>query len=147
MFLEKQSVSNQLANKMMARAKQTAQELGIGINITVVDAGGQLLAFERMDNAPLLSIEISQNKAYSAAAFGVPTHEWYPMIKDTPQLKHGIVHTPRLVIFGGGYPIFNGETLAGAIGVSGGTEEEDQLCCQAALELLENSQYDNKGAE
>lgn len=137
MFLEKQSVSNKLANEMIERAKQKAEKLGIEINITVVDAGGQLLAFERMDNAPLLSIEISQNKAYTAAAFGIPTHEWYPMIEHTPQLKYGIVHTSRLVIFGGGYPIFNEGILAGAIGVSGGTEEEDQLCCIEALKLLE----------
>lgn len=138
MFLEKQSVSNQLAGQMIDRAKQKAEELGIAVNIAVVDDGGQLLAFERMDYAPLLSVEISKNKAYTAAAFGIPSHEWYPMIADTPQLKHGIVHTSRLVIFGGGYPIFHEGKLAGAIGISGGTEEEDQQCCLEALKLIES---------
>lgn len=139
MFLQRLSVSNRLATEMAAEAKRKAEELGIHVNIAVVDSGGQLVTFERMDDAPLLSIEIAQNKAYTAAAFGIPTHEWYPMIESVPQLKHGIVHTSRLVIFGGGYPIFHNDKLAGAIGVSGGTEEEDQLCCLAALKLTENS--------
>ncbi|MBA4538027.1 heme-binding protein [Bacillus aquiflavi] len=144
MFLEKLSVSNRLATQMVNEAKKKAEQLGIHVNIAVVDSGGHLLAFERMDHAPILSIEIAQNKAYTAAAFGIPTHEWYPLIEHTPQLKAGIVHTSRLVIFGGGYPIQIGNKLAGAIGVSGGTEEEDQLCCEAALRLIENSVYTSK---
>lgn len=139
MFLEKLSISNQLAMQMIEQAKKKAEQLNIHVNIAVADSAGQLLAFSRMDHAPLLSIEIAQNKAYTAVAFGIPTHEWYPLIESTPQLKHGIVHTSRLVIFGGGYPIYVGEKLAGAIGVSGGSEEQDQLCCLAALKLIENS--------
>jgi len=135
-FITKQSLSNEAAQLMVEAAANQAKKLGISVNIAVVDDGGHLVAFSRMDHAALLSIEIAQNKAYTAAAFGIPTHKWYDMIKDHDALRTGIVHTDRLVVFGGGYPIFSGETLAGAIGVSGGSEEEDMACCQAALDSI-----------
>lgn len=138
-FLDEKRISNELAWNLIQAAQQKAEELGIAVNITVVDQGGNPIAFSRMDQAPILSIKISQNKAYSAAAFGIPTHEWYEQIKDQPSLKLGIVHTENLIIFGGGYPIWTDGQLAGAIGVSGGTEEEDRLCCEAALKLLEKT--------
>ncbi|HZG70615.1 MAG TPA: heme-binding protein [Chondromyces sp.] len=136
MFLEQKTISSKSAQLMVQAAMEKAKELGIAVNVSIVDAGGNLLAFSRMDGAPLLSIEISQNKAYTAAAFGVPTHEWYDMIKDDPALKTGIVHTNRLTVFGGGYPIRYENQLTGGIGVSGGSAAEDQACCEAALEIL-----------
>ncbi|MEJ9212179.1 heme-binding protein [Bacillus smithii] len=138
-FLDEKRISNELAWKLIQAAQKKAEELKIAVNITVVDQGGNLIAFSRMDRAPILSIKISQNKAYSAAAFGIPTHEWYEQIKDEPSLKLGIVHTENLVIFGGGYPVLVEGKLTGAIGVSGGTEEEDRLCCEAALNFLRES--------
>jgi uncharacterized protein GlcG (DUF336 family) len=136
-FLQQKSISSDLAKKMIDKAVQKAEELGVKVNIAIVDQGGNLKSFFRMDEAPLLSIQIAQNKAYTAAAFGIPTHQWYDMIKDEPSLRLGIVHTEKLVVFGGGYPIYDGNDLAGGIGVSGGSEEEDRLCCEAALSLLE----------
>jgi uncharacterized protein GlcG (DUF336 family) len=136
-FIEQKSLSNKYAQLMIMEAEKKARELGVAVNIAVVDQGANLIAFSRMDKAPLLSVEISQNKAYTAVAFGLPTHDWYNLIKDEPALKLGIVHTDRLVVFGGGYPIYDGEHLAGGIGVSGGSEEEDRLCAEAALKLIE----------
>lgn len=135
-FLEKKVITNRAAQRMIEAATEKAEELGIQVNIAVVDDGGHLVAFSRMDHAPILSIEIANNKAYTAAAFGIPTHEWYDVIKDDEALKAGIVHTERLVIFGGGYPIRHEDTLVGAIGVSGGSSEEDQACCLAALDIF-----------
>ncbi|MGG1659117.1 GlcG/HbpS family heme-binding protein [Brevibacillus sp. NRS-1366] len=135
-FIEKKTISNELAQQMILAAKAKAEELQVAVDIAVTDTGGHLIAFSRMDSAPLLSIDIAQNKAYTAVAFGLPTHEWYPLIEKQPALKAGIVHTPRLVVFGGGYPIFHNKKLAGGIGVSGGSEEQDRLCCEAALRLL-----------
>ncbi len=114
-----------------------ASQLGIKINVAILDDGGQLVHFHRMDQAPILSIEIAQNKAYTAVAFGLPTHEWYPLIQKEPPLREGIVHTPRLVIFGGGFPIKIEGDVIGGIGVSGGSTEEDIACCLAALSLIE----------
>ena len=136
-YLEKYAISNELAKKMIDAAEQKAKELGIAVNITIVDDGGNLVSFSRMDHAPLLSVGISQNKAYTAIAFGKPTSEWYPMIKDEPALLNGIVHTPKLVIFGGGFPIKVDGKIIGGIGVSGGSAEQDELCCEAALKRIE----------
>lgn len=124
---------------MIQKAVERAKEIGVCVNVAVVDSGGHLLSFIRMDGAPLLSVEIAQNKAYTAAAFGIPTHEWYEVIKEEPSLKVGIVHTERLTVFGGGYPVFDGACLAGGIGVSGGTLEQDMSCCQAALEIIKGA--------
>lgn len=133
---EKKAITQQVVMKMLEAACQKADELGIKVNVAITDDGGNLKGFIRMDGAPLLSAEISQNKAYTASAFGKPTSEWYPMIKDEPELLHGIVHTNRLTIFGGGIPIYFGDQLAGGVGVSGGSAEEDSLCAESALSVL-----------
>ena len=95
-----------------------------------------LKAFERMDGASQLSIDISQNKAFTAASFRLPTHVWYDFIKDDPPLLHGIVHTPRLIIFGGGFPIVESGQVIGAIGISGGHYSEDMEVAKAALAAI-----------
>ncbi len=137
-FVESKNISLELANKILEAAWAKGEELGIPFSIAVVDKPGNLKAFQTMDGAPVLSIDIAQNKAFSAAAYNRATHEWYDRIKDDPPLLHGIVHTPRLVIFGGGYPIkINGE-LVGGIGVSGGHYTHDMQVCEAGLAVLES---------
>lgn len=137
-FVESKNISLELANKMMEAALAKAEELGMPFSIAIVDKPGNLKAFSAQDGAPILSLEIAQNKAFSAAAYNRPTHEWYDRIKNDPPLLHGIVHTNRLVIFGGGYPIkINGE-LIGGIGVSGGHYSHDMQVCEAALEVVKN---------
>jgi len=108
-------------------AETRAQLLGVPVNIAVVDLAGALLAFARLDGAPLLSGSIAQDKAYTVAAFnGVPTHAWFGFIEAEPALREGIVHRDRLVIFGGGVPVTVDGTFVGAVGVSGGTAEQDR---------------------
>ena len=137
MLYQKFAITQSLALKILEAVTNKAEELEIKINAAVVDEGANLKAFIRMDEAALLSSEIAQNKAYTAAAFGKPTHEWYPMIKDEPALLTGIVHTKKLVVFGGGIPLTVGGIIVGGIGVSGGTSEEDVLCAQAGLAVFE----------
>ena len=139
MLYQKFAITQSLALKILEAITNKAEELGIKINAAVVDEGANLKAFIRMDEAALLSSEIAQNKAYTAAAFGKPTHEWYPMIKDEPALLTGIVHTKKLVVFGGGIPLTVGGIIVGGIGVSGGTSEEDVLCAQAGLAIFEKN--------
>jgi uncharacterized protein GlcG (DUF336 family) len=134
--IESKNISLALANKMLEAALAKGQELGIPFSIAIVDKPGNLKAFYAMDGAPVLSLEIAQNKAFSAAAYNRATHEWYDRLKDDPPLLHGIVHTPRLVIFGGGYPIKINSELIGGIGVSGGHYSHDMQVCEAALEVL-----------
>ncbi|WP_289135790.1 heme-binding protein [uncultured Brevibacillus sp.] len=136
-YREKKTISSEMGNQMAEAAVKQAKQLGIKINVAIVDEGGLLVHFRRMDQAPILSIEIAQNKAYTAIAFGLPTHEWHPLIRNEPALREGIVHTPRLVVFGGGFPIKIGEEIIGGIGISGGSADEDMACCQAALSLIQ----------
>jgi uncharacterized protein GlcG (DUF336 family) len=92
--------------------------------------------YKRMDGAPKLSIEIAENKAFTAASYSMPTHIWYEFIKDDPPLLHGITHTPRLIIYGGGFPIVLEGEVVGAIGISGGHYKQDMECARAALAAI-----------
>jgi uncharacterized protein GlcG (DUF336 family) len=118
-------------------AAARAAALGVSVNIAVVDLAGGLLAFARLDGAPLLSGSIAQDKAYTVAAFnGVPTHAWFGLIEAEPALREGIVHRDRLVIFGGGVPVTVDGTLVGAVGVSGGTAEQDREIAEAGASAV-----------
>jgi len=120
------------AQRALGAGVAHASELGIAACVAVADRSGHLLAFARMDGAPLLSASIAQDKAYSVAAFeGLPTHEWYQLIKDEPALLHGIVKTDRLVIFGGGAPVIVDGQLVGAVGASGGSADQDRMVAEA----------------
>lgn len=135
---QKQSVSADLARRMIIAAEEKARELGVPMNIAVVDESGVLKAFSRMDGAALLSVQIAQDKAYTAAGFGMPTHGWFDFIKDDPPLAAGAPSgIDRLVIFGGGYPIAVDGAVVGAIGVSGGHYTQDQQVAEAGLAVVD----------
>jgi uncharacterized protein GlcG (DUF336 family) len=138
-FYEKPSITREIVMKMLDAACEKAEELGVAVNVSVVDEGANLKGFVRMDGAALLSSGISQNKAYTAAAFGIPTSEWYPLIEKEPPLLHGIVHTDRLTVFEGGIPLYINNQLAGGVGVSGGSAEQDGMIAAAAVEVLNQS--------
>ena len=129
----KQSISAAVAQKMVAAAVAKAEELGVGQVVAILDESGLLKAFCRMEGTPLVSIEASQNKAYTAL-LGMPSQDFFDSIKDAPALVAGVPHLPRIVTFGGGLPIRSGDAVVGAIGVSGGTVEQDIACAQAGLD-------------
>lgn len=131
--LTTQVISNALADQLMAGAVAKAEAMGVPMCIAIVDPAGVLVQFKRMDRAPLLSVGIAQDKAYTAVSFGMPSHEWHDFIKNDPPLLHGIVHTPRLVVFGGGYPVKVDGAVVGGIGISGGHYSHDMEVAQAAL--------------
>ena len=134
--LTKSSITSEGALEAIRAAERKAAEIGVPMCIAVVDESGVLKAFSRMDGAALLSVDIAQDKAYTAVSFGIPTHGWFDFIKDDPPLLHGIVKTPRLIVFGGGYPITVDGAVVGAIGVSGGHYEQDMVVAQAGLAAL-----------
>ncbi len=136
MTIVKHSIDAEMAEKAVMAAAKKAVELNLKMCIAISDETGDLKAFRRMDGAPKLSIQISQDKAYTAASFSMATHAWFDFIKDDPPLLHGITHTPRLVVFGGGFPIvIDGEAI-GAVGVSGGHYSQDMECARAALAAI-----------
>ena len=81
--VKKHSISSELAQKMVAAAVAKARDLGVCENVTILDDGGNLKAFSRMDGAPILCIEMAQNKAYTAL-FGVSTQEFFDFIQGDP---------------------------------------------------------------
>jgi uncharacterized protein GlcG (DUF336 family) len=133
---QKASITAEAAQRMIAAAELKAIEMGRPMVIAVVDGDGTLKAFTRMDGAPLLSVQIAQDKAYTAISFGMATDEWHEFIKDDPPLLHGIIKTDRLVVFGGGYPIKTDAGIIGGIGVSGGHYTHDMEVAQAGLAAL-----------
>jgi uncharacterized protein GlcG (DUF336 family) len=133
----KRSITTEAATRMLDGAAQAAEAKGTPMTIAVVDEAGVLKAFRRMDGAALLTVDIATDKAYTAVSFGMPSHAWYDFIKDDGPLLHGIVKTPRLVVFGGGYPIMDDGVMVGGIGVSGGHYSQDMEIAQAGLAALE----------
>src|ERR1700680_5230324 len=83
--IKKHSISFELALKMVNAAVKKAKELGVSENVVILDDGGNLKAFSRMDGAPILCIEMAQNKAYTAL-FGVSTQDFFNFIKGDPSL-------------------------------------------------------------
>jgi uncharacterized protein GlcG (DUF336 family) len=134
--VEKHSISSELAQMMVDAAVTKASELGVSENVAILDDGGNLKAFFRMDGAPIPSIEMAQNKAYTAL-FGVSTQDFFNFIQGDPSLLAGIPTLARIAAWGGGFPIkVNGEVV-GAIGLSGApTVQNDVDCASAALALL-----------
>lgn len=125
------------ARRVIEVALDAAEVEGVDICAAVTDPGGNLVAFARMDGAPLLSARIAQDKAFTVSSFnGLATHDWYDLIASEPALLHGIVHTERLVIFAGGVALHVGQQQVGAVGVSGGSAEQDRGIAEAAAAAL-----------
>lgn len=124
----------ELAQRAAQGAVRHASAIGVRINVSVLDGGGNPLAFLRMPGAPLHSISISEDKAYTAVSFGVPTSGWESELRSQPDaVRQGLPLRPRFVMFGGGVPILAGQLVAGAIGVSGASEQQDEECAMAGL--------------
>lgn len=125
------------ARKAVDAALAKATDMGGLFCIAVTDPSGDPIATARMDGAPRLSAGIALNKAFNVAGFGgMPSGNWWNLIKDEPALVHGITHTPRLIVFGGGVGIFVEGALVGAIGASGGSATEDTEVAQAGADAL-----------
>jgi glc operon protein GlcG len=137
-FTAEPTITWEAARLVLEVAAAHAQSLGVPVCIAVADRAGHLVAFARLDGAPLLSAQLAQDKAYTVAAFGgVPTHDWWNMIRDEPPLLHGIVKTDRLIVFGGGVPVRADGALIGAVGVSGGSAQQDQAVAEAGAAVIE----------
>ena len=132
------SITLELAQEIVNRAVNQAVEDGGAFVVSVVDESGIQKAFARMDGAPLLSVQIAQDKAYTAAGFGLPTDGWFDFIKDDKPLRVGApTGIDRLIVFGGGYPITVDSVVIGGIGVSGGHYTQDMAVAQAGLRAVE----------
>lgn len=128
------SVTLQQAEAMVAAAQAKAVEIGVPMNIAVVDAGNNLTAFARMDGAWLGSIDIAQNKAYTARSFDMSTKDLQPLCQPgQPLFGIEASNDGQLIIFPGGIPLVAGGEVLGAVGVSGGTPDQDHEVCEAGV--------------
>lgn len=130
-------IDAEAAHEAVRASVAHAAMLGILVNVAVVDAGGNLAAFLRMPGAFLHSIDIAIDKAYTAASFGLPTSQWHGVLQQhSAAVREGIVRRPRFVGFGGGLPVLEAGQRIGGIGVSGGSEEQDEACAKAGLDAI-----------
>jgi uncharacterized protein GlcG (DUF336 family) len=130
-------VTLEAARHVIESARRAAQGIGVAMNIAVVDDGNNLVAFERMDGAWLGSIDIAQGKAYTARAFDMSTKDLAPLCQPGEPLFG--IHTSnngRLIIFAGGIPLERDGEVVGAIGVSGGSIDQDQEVAEAGAEAF-----------
>lgn len=133
----KRTVSIAAALSLIEAAHAAAEGIGAPVTVAVVDEGGLLKAFGRMDGVnSAATVDIAQMKAYSAASFRAPTHELAERNRDNPPRLASLPNVPRFTLLAGGYPIRDGDAVVGGIGVSGGTPEQDMEIAEAALAAL-----------
>jgi uncharacterized protein GlcG (DUF336 family) len=122
------------ARRMIEVAKAKAAAIGVPMVVAVVDAGGNLVALDRQDEALLVSIDLARDKAFSALAVKTDTATIGRLTQPGAELFGlGRASGGRIVTFGGGLPVLEAGKVVGGIGVSGGSVAEDTACAQAGL--------------
>ena len=126
------------AMNIIGAAQKKAEAIGQPMNIAVADAGGNLVAHVRMDGAWIGSIDISIKKAFTARAFDIATKDLAPLAQPGGDF-FGIEasNNGRVMIFAGGVPIKRAGKVVGAVGVSGGSGEQDQAVAEAGAKAFE----------
>ncbi len=121
---------------LCAAARTAAEDTGVPMSVAVMDDGGHLLALTRMDGAPWISADVAQGKAWTAAAYGAPSSTQRQKMEAMPNFATALVgmtdgrYTPQT----GAVPVYRDGTLLGAVGASGGTGDQDEAVCAAAVE-------------
>ena len=122
------------AQQVIHATLEKAEEIGQPMNVAVVENGRDLKAFARMEDAWLGSIDIAINKALTSASFQMPTEDLTEMTQPgQPLYALEATNNGRVVIFGGGILLTRDGDIAGAIGVSGGTVDQDQTVAEPAF--------------
>jgi len=136
---EKRSITAESAQAAISACVAKANDRGGAFVIVIVDESGVVKASLRMDGAPLLSVQVATDKAYTAAGFGMATDAWFEFVDGDAPLKLGATAgIDRLVIFGGGFPLKVGDQVVGAVGVSGGHWSDDMEVAKAGVEAFAN---------
>ena len=125
------------ARRVIAAAEKKAEELGQPMNIAVADTGGNIVAHVRMDNAWIGSIDISMKKAYTSRAFDISTKDLADNSQSGGQFFG--IHASnggKIMIFAGGVPLMRDGQVVGAVGVSGGSGDQDHAVAEAGAEAF-----------
>ncbi len=134
---EIKQLSLEVVKEMAKAAEEKAASMNVPVIFAAVDAGANLMLMHRMEDAFITSIDIAINKAYTAACLKQGSHGIAECVQPGQSL-YGLQLTNncRIVPFGGGFPIIVDGSVVGAVGVSGGTVEEDMAIAQAAVDAL-----------
>ena len=135
--MTRREVDLDLAQSMVAAALAEARSRGALVSAAVVDAGGHLVAFARMDGAEIAGPVLAPDKAYTAVAHRIGTDELAPLVAPGGELA-GMYAAGggRFVCFAGGLPLWAGERVVGGVGVSGGTAEQDLAAARAGAAVF-----------
>ena len=127
--------SAELCNRILSCSLKSAKSMGISVHVAVVDSAGSLCGYIRMGNAHACSKTIAMDKAYTAACFSMTSREFGALLASSaPSLQRGMLERDRLTEIPGGVPIILHAQNLGGIGVSGGSEEQDETIARTAME-------------
>jgi glc operon protein GlcG len=132
-------ISQDEARTIINAAQAHAQTLGIVVTVAVVDEGGLVKALDRMDGAPPLSAQIAEAKAQGAAVWHRDGHVLAEVAQERPAFVSAVSQMSRLPLIaaGGSVVVRHGDgAVRGAVGISGGTPDQDRSCCEAGIESL-----------
>jgi glc operon protein GlcG len=122
------------ARRMVDAALAEANAMAVAVTVATVDESGVMKEFRRMDGAPLVSVQTAINKAYAAAAIGMPPDDFFTAIEADPAAVASFANRPGLALIAGGLPVLVDGQVAGAIGVAGAmTGAEDRRIAEAAV--------------
>ena len=125
------------AHVALEACRKKASEIGVAMNIAIVDESGSLMVFERMDGALLGCIQIAIEKAYTSAVLGSPTADMGKLAQlGQPEYGLNTIAGGRVVIIGGGVPIIHDKKIVGAVGCSSGTVDQDAAVAQTGVDAL-----------
>jgi glc operon protein GlcG len=130
------SVTLAEANRILEGTLAKARELNIRVSAAVVDAGGRLVAFQRMDGAIWAGVYGSQGKAVASAAFGRASGEMQARADQPTPRGIALAEGGHMIMGQGAVPILRGGVVIGAVGVGGGTSQEDEDCARAGVARL-----------
>ena len=127
----------EIADRIIAAGIEKAKDIGVNMVLAVVDDGGNLVAFRRMEDSFLVSINVAQGKAFSAAALRMPTSTLQEAAQPGAEI-YGMqfANVGKIITFGGGYPLFMDGELIGGFGMSGGSAAEDMACAEYAISKI-----------
>jgi uncharacterized protein GlcG (DUF336 family) len=127
-----------LALRLCASARTAASTSGALVSVAVVDSGGHLIAFQRMDGAEIAGPVLARDKAYTAVAHRCATHELTALVSPGADLAGmNSADAGRYIAFAGGVPLWDGDRVVGGVGVSGGSADQDREAAAVALTAFE----------
>ena len=122
------------AYRMLRAVESAARHMRVALSVAVVDSGDQLVAFARMDAADLVSIRLARDKAFSALMNRMPTGDLSHLVQPGAEFYgYDSLAGGRMIVFAGGMPLERDGVLVGAVGVSGGSSDDDQRAADAAV--------------